>query len=169
MNQTDAGNIKEDVHKIHFDTIKMVTKSFADDTDPDFKACVEYVPFLCWATQFHVMTGYAREERKQSDQIKELKTEITEGAQRGTSIGIILDNFKQENLQQFLIDEVTSDKERLILFEQLKNKIITSGRYSQDHYDHFENFYFEQMQKQLIMEKTKLAIKHQVYQKRSFF
>ena len=43
-----------------------------------------------------------------------------------------------------------------MLFEELKDKVVNGGKYSQDHYTNFETYYFEQMQKDLIMKKTKL-------------
>ena len=57
------------------------------------------MPFLCWTTQFHIMTGFAREEKKQSDQIEKDQKEIADGDQQKQSLQVILDNFKQENLK----------------------------------------------------------------------
>ena len=69
MNKIDPSLMTEKVHKTHFEIIKSITKSFSDPTDHDYKICVEFMPLLCWATKFHIMAGFAREEKKQSDQI----------------------------------------------------------------------------------------------------
>ena len=46
----DASKVSERVCNIHFDVIKNVTKCFIDSTDPNYKECQPFAPYLAWAT-----------------------------------------------------------------------------------------------------------------------
>ncbi len=65
------------------------------------------------------MANFAREEQKLLDEIAEINKEVSEGDQKKASLEIILDNFKKENLHDFLHKEVESDQAILEMHMEL--------------------------------------------------
>ncbi len=124
MNNVDAGAIDKHVHDKHFDTVKDVTRHFTDADDDEFKVCSEYVPFLAWTTRFLILVGHAREERLLDKTIISLQETIKTNSQEINHLQTILDNFKKDNISQYLKDDIASDRARLERFKATQDKSV---------------------------------------------
>lgn len=125
MNNVDAGAIDKHVHDKHFDTVKDVTKHFTNTEDAEYKNCSEFVPFLAWTTRFLILVGHAREERGLENTVKSLEQNMRTNTDEINHLQTILDNFKKDDVAQFLKEDIANDKARLERFQASMDKSVS--------------------------------------------
>lgn len=91
-------DVKDSVLTKHLETIKVITKSFVDNTSDDYKVCSPYAPFLAWASQFIIFCRYQHQLDKIAIQVLNLKKELVEKNEKHLSIKNIVDSLAKDGL-----------------------------------------------------------------------
>lgn len=68
--------VGDEVVHAHLETIKNITKSFIDNTAPEYKKCSPYAAFLAWGSQYIVLCQHAKGAARFEKNINSLQKEM---------------------------------------------------------------------------------------------
>lgn len=101
MQKVDPLKIKGHVLTKHLGTMKALTKSFTDSSEPDYKECSPYAAFIAWGSQFSLLCGDASQENKCARKIAAYERDLDMKASKKATIESILDNFNKDGYTAF--------------------------------------------------------------------
>lgn len=105
--------MKDAVLDKHLETIKVITKSFIDNSSDDYTECSPYAPFLAWASQFIIYCRQAQQLEKVQSQVKSLEKELEEKNEKLSSVKVLIETLAKEGYGPFFAREIEEDSRKV--------------------------------------------------------
>lgn len=105
--------MRDSVMSKHFETIKIITKSFIDSATEEYRTCSPFAEFLTWATVFVTWSRYSQQYDKVDTQVSNLYKELDDKVEKQETIRSIIESYTKDGYYALFEREIEEDQKRI--------------------------------------------------------